>query len=187
MDYEDELDIGTPEPSSPSKARAYGHKRNKSSSNSLPSTAQTRLLCAQSRTMRDLEQLILAFDALERFAGVCEKIDNSKRRRDSGTIKNLLAELQDALDGVSVHIDAVLYDWLISGQNGKHFASMSSFKPHPLTKTYRRRTSRTRRNPQHLHTRTLPRLPQRPILLSACHQQRDSSPVHEPRHASRRK
>lgn len=134
MDYEDELDIGTPEPSSPSKARAYGHKRNKSSSNSLPSTAQTRLLCVQSRTMRDLEQLILAFDVLERFAGVCEKIDNGKRRRDSGTLKNLLAELQEALDGVSVHIDAVLYDWLISGQNGKHFASMSSLKPHPLTK-----------------------------------------------------
>lgn len=83
--------------------------------------------------MRDLEQLILAFDALEEFGGVCEKIDSSKRRRDSGTIKNLLAELQDALDGVSVHIDAVLYDWLISGQSGKHFALMSTFKPHSLT------------------------------------------------------
>ncbi|KAL4925837.1 nucleoporin Nup84/Nup107 family protein [Aspergillus undulatus] len=116
VDYEDG-DIGTPEPSSPTKTRVYGHKRNKSSANSLPSTTQTKLLYVQSQTMRDLEQLILAFDALERFALVCEKLETTKRRRDSGTVKNLVEELQDALDGVSLHIDAVLYDWLVSAQN----------------------------------------------------------------------
>jgi nuclear pore complex protein Nup107 len=118
IDAEDGTDAGTPEPSSPTKTRVYGHKRNKSS-NSLPSTAETRLLYTQSQTMRDLEELILAFDALERFATVCEKLDKTKRRRDSGTIKGLRDELQDALDGVSVHIDAVLYDWLVSAQDRK--------------------------------------------------------------------
>lgn len=114
-DYEDN---GTPEPSSPTKMKLYGHSRNKSS-NSLPSTGQTRLLYAESQTWRDLEQLILAFDALENFAHACEKFDKTKHRRDSGTVKDLRDELQDALDTVSHHIDNILYDWLIYHSNGK--------------------------------------------------------------------
>ncbi|KAL2829560.1 107-domain-containing protein [Aspergillus pseudoustus] len=120
-------DVGTPEPSSPTKTRVYGHRRNKSS-NSLPSTVETRLLYTQSQTMRDLEELILAFDALERFAAVCEKLDKTKRRRDSGTIKGLRDELQDALDGVSVHIDAVLYDWLVSAQDEAELADLEEIR-----------------------------------------------------------
>ncbi|KAL4780475.1 107-domain-containing protein [Aspergillus varians] len=135
VDYEDGTDIGTPEPSSPTKTRVYGHKRNRSS-NSLPSTNQTRLLYVQSQTMRDLEQLILAFDALEVFAIVCEKLDETKRRRDSGTLKGLLEDLQDALDGVSLHIDAVLYDWLVNAQDGKtrqHALQFTLSHKHALT------------------------------------------------------
>ncbi|KAL2818994.1 107-domain-containing protein [Aspergillus cavernicola] len=127
VDYEDGTDIGTPEPSSPTKTRVYGHKRSKSS-NSLPSTSQTRLLHAQSQTMRDLEQLILAFDALERFANVCEKLDKTNRRQDSGTIKGLRGELQDALDTVSEHIDAVLYDWLVNAQDDAEQAELEEIR-----------------------------------------------------------
>ncbi|KAL3480168.1 107-domain-containing protein [Aspergillus californicus] len=118
VDYEDGGDIGTPEPSSPTKTRVYGHRRNRSS-NSLPSTHETRILYIQSQNMRDLEHLIIGFDALERFATVCEKIDKNKRRRDSGTLKNLRDELQDALDQVSISVDAVLYDFLLSPHDNK--------------------------------------------------------------------
>ncbi|KAL4916215.1 107-domain-containing protein [Aspergillus aurantiobrunneus] len=127
VDYEDGTDIGTPEPSSPAKTRVYGHKRNKSS-NSVSSTSQTRLLYVQSQTMRDLEELIFAFDALERFAIVCENFDNIKRRRDSGTLKALMEELQDALDGVSLHIDAILYDWLVSAKNEAEQAELEEIR-----------------------------------------------------------
>jgi nuclear pore complex protein Nup107 len=120
-DYEDGTDRGTPEPTSPSKLRAFGHKRNKSSNTSLQSTSQTRLLYAQSQTMRDLEQLILAFDALEAFALTCEKVDKLKRRRDSGTIKGIKEEVHDALDAISVHIDNILYDWLVTPRDGKSY------------------------------------------------------------------
>ncbi|KAL4790198.1 107-domain-containing protein, partial [Aspergillus venezuelensis] len=128
VDYEDGLEGGPSEPPSPTKTRVYGHKRSKSSTNSLPSTDQTKLLYIQSQTIRDLEQLILAFDALENFALVCEKLDNTKRRRDSGTLKNLVEELQDALDGVSIHIDAVLYDWLIGAQNPTEQAEIEEIR-----------------------------------------------------------
>ncbi|KAL4816451.1 107-domain-containing protein [Aspergillus spinulosporus] len=127
-DYEDVTDHGTPEPSSPSKMRALGHKRNKSSNTSLPSTSQTRLLYAQSQTMRDLEQLILAFDALEAFALTCEKVDKLKHRRDSGTIKGIKEEVHDALDAISVHIDNILYDWLVTPRDETEAAELEQIR-----------------------------------------------------------
>lgn len=73
----DGAEASTPEPSSPTKSRLFGspHKRNRSLTNRLPSDEQTSLLVQQSQTMRDLEELILAFNALEWFAVVCEKLD----------------------------------------------------------------------------------------------------------------
>jgi nuclear pore complex protein Nup107 len=83
----------------------------------------------QSQTMRDLEELTLAFDGLERFGLCWKKFDKcvsnyvwkrdglltdvmfrSKRRRDSGAIKDLRDELQYTLDEISMHVDAVLDD-----------------------------------------------------------------------------
>ncbi|KAI9371384.1 107-domain-containing protein [Aspergillus egyptiacus] len=127
VDYEDGNEIGTPEPLSPTKARIHEQKRNRASG-SLPSTSQTKLLHTQSQTMRDLEQLILAFDALERFAIACERVDKTKRRRDSGTIKGLVDELQEALDKVSEHIDAVLYDWLVDAQDEAEQAELEEIR-----------------------------------------------------------
>ncbi|KKK15621.1 hypothetical protein ARAM_006878 [Aspergillus rambellii] len=128
MDVEDGVEPNTPESSSPSKTRVFGHKRNKSSGSGLPSTSQTRLLSEQSQTMRDLEELILAFDALEKFAVICDKLDKTKRRRDSGTVKGLKADLQDALDEVSQHIDAVLYEWLINAQDEAEQAELEEIR-----------------------------------------------------------
>ncbi|RHZ53342.1 hypothetical protein CDV55_100183 [Aspergillus turcosus] len=104
----------TPEPSSPTKSRLLGsaHKRSRSIPNGVPSDEQTNILVMQSQTMRDLEELTLAFDWLERFGLCWKKIDKSKRRRDSGAIKDLRDELQYSLDEISVHVDAVLDEWL---------------------------------------------------------------------------
>lgn len=46
-------------------------------------------------------------------------IYRNKRRRDSGTIKNLKDELQESLDEVSVHVDALLDEWLMGAEDGK--------------------------------------------------------------------
>lgn len=71
---EDGIEPGTPEPSSPTKSRLFGSHR-RSRSNGLPSSTQTNLLLQQSQTMRDLEELVLGFDALERFAIILERFD----------------------------------------------------------------------------------------------------------------
>ncbi|KAF4208003.1 hypothetical protein CNMCM8980_005888 [Aspergillus fumigatiaffinis] len=107
-------DRATPEPSSPTKSRLLGsaHKRNRSIPNGVPSDEQTNILVMQSQTMRDLEELTLAFDGLERFGLCWKKFDKSKRRRDSGAIKDLRDELQYTLDEISMHVDAVLDEWL---------------------------------------------------------------------------
>ncbi|THC96345.1 hypothetical protein EYZ11_004160 [Aspergillus tanneri] len=105
----------TPEPSSPTKSKILGssHRRSRSATNGVPSSSETNILIQQSQTMQDLEQLILAFDAVEKFAAVFERLDKNRRRRDSGTIQDLQEELQEALDDIAVHIDAVLDEWLI--------------------------------------------------------------------------
>lgn len=59
------------EPSSPSRSRLLGsaHKRQRSSiSSGVPSGNEQNILYIQSETMRDLEQLINAFDGLEKYA-----------------------------------------------------------------------------------------------------------------------
>ncbi|GMG28167.1 unnamed protein product [Aspergillus oryzae var. brunneus] len=126
----DGAEASTPEPSSPTKSRLFGspHKRNRSLTNRLPSDEQTSLLVQQSQTMRDLEELILAFNALEWFAVVCEKLDKNKRRRDSGTIKNLKDELQESLDEVSVHVDALLDEWLMGAEDETEQAELEEIR-----------------------------------------------------------
>ncbi|EAW07749.1 nucleoporin Nup84/Nup107 family protein [Aspergillus clavatus NRRL 1] len=120
----------TPEPSSPTKARILGspHKRSRSLQNGVPSNDQTTMLALQSQTMRDLEELTLAFDALERF-GICwKKIDKNKRRRDSGAIKDLRDELQERLDEIGVHVDAVLDEWLSTAADETEEAELEEIR-----------------------------------------------------------
>lgn len=42
----------------------------------------------------------------------------NRRRRDTGTTKNLRVELQEALDEIGMHVDAILDEWLIPADNG---------------------------------------------------------------------
>lgn len=72
----DGLESSIAEPSSPTKARLFGsHRRSKSASNGVPSSGETNVLIQQSRLMRELEELVLGFEALEEFAITYEKID----------------------------------------------------------------------------------------------------------------
>lgn len=133
------VDAPTPEPMSPSKSRQFGSAHKRSRSNGVPTGEQPILFFQQSETMHDLEVLILAFDALEDFALTWEKLDKyvifpcfefpsartdinrNRRRRDSGTTRNLLVALEEALDEVGMHVDSLLGEWLIPAVNGKHF------------------------------------------------------------------
>ncbi|KAG2415467.1 hypothetical protein HFD88_006658 [Aspergillus terreus] len=124
---EDGVEPGTPEPSSPTKSRLLGSHR-RSRSNGVPSTTQTSILVQQSQTMRDLEELILGFDALERFAVAFEKFDKNKRRRDSGAIKDLRNGLQDTLDEIAIHVDAVLDEWLVVADNESEQAELEEIR-----------------------------------------------------------
>lgn len=44
----------------------------------------------------------------------------NRRRRDSGTARALLEELQESLDEIGIHVDAVLDEWLVPAADGKH-------------------------------------------------------------------
>lgn len=68
---ENGMEAKVPEPSSPSRSRLHGstHRRQRSSiSSGAPSGNDQNILYAQSELMRDLEQLIIAFDSLEQYA-----------------------------------------------------------------------------------------------------------------------
>lgn len=69
------VDAPTPEPMSPSKSRLFGSGHKRSRSNGILTGEQPSILFQQSETMRDLEVLILAFDALEDFAITWDKLD----------------------------------------------------------------------------------------------------------------
>lgn len=72
----DGLESSVAEPSSPTKSRLLGsHRRSRSATNGVPSTGETNILIQQSRLMRELEELVLGFEALEAFAITYERID----------------------------------------------------------------------------------------------------------------
>lgn len=52
------------------------------------------------------------------WRGYADRFRN-KRRRDSGAMKDLRNELQDSLDEIAIHVDAVLDEWLAVADNGK--------------------------------------------------------------------
>lgn len=47
-------------------------------------------------------------------------MSRTRRRRDSGTTRNLLVALEEALDEVGMHVDSLLGEWLIPATDGKH-------------------------------------------------------------------
>lgn len=75
MGLDDGVEASASEPMSPNRSRLVGSAHKRTRSNGASTGAQPSLLFQQSQTMRDLESLILAFDALENFALIWEKLD----------------------------------------------------------------------------------------------------------------
>lgn len=48
----------------------------------------------------------------------------TKRRRDSGTVKNYLQELEELLQEVEMNVGLVIDEWLSTSINGKHLCSL---------------------------------------------------------------
>jgi len=51
----------------------------------------------------------------------------TKRRRDSGTVKNHLQELEELLQLVEDNVGLILDEWLSTSMNGKHMYSLGLF------------------------------------------------------------
>lgn len=67
---EDGDELKSPEPASPTKPR-LSHRRHRSSgsmSRKIPTSNDQELLFIQAQPVRDLENIIVAFDAFEKFA-----------------------------------------------------------------------------------------------------------------------
>ncbi|CAI7599755.1 unnamed protein product [Penicillium manginii] len=108
-------------PSSPSKSRKNSaHRRSLSSNNGLAvnNPANANQQCA---LMLNFENLALGFDSLENFAILYDQISRTKRRRDSGTVKDLFAELRDHIGFLEQSVGQMVEvpDWPGTAENAE--------------------------------------------------------------------
>ncbi|KAJ5180660.1 hypothetical protein N7492_003870 [Penicillium capsulatum] len=106
-------------PPSPSKSKrnsASSHRRSLSGSNGAPVTSHGRAY-QQGTRMHKLETLALGFDALEQFAIVYDQISKNKHRRDSGTVKDSLSEMEGYLQEVEEYVGLLVEDWLVAADD----------------------------------------------------------------------
>lgn len=101
----------------------------------------------QSQTMRELERLILAFDALEKFAIAYEELDQyastliqvlhrncadqlsrNKDSQDKNVVKELKDKLQLALDYATERVDLMCNDFLVEARDGKGVSVLDRVK-----------------------------------------------------------
>ncbi|KAJ5147374.1 hypothetical protein N7526_000726 [Penicillium atrosanguineum] len=110
-------------PASPSKSkRNSGHFHRRSLSGNgigiAPGSGTDHSLAYQQCIrMYNLETLALGFDSLEQFAIVYDQISKTKRRRDSGTVKNHLHELEELLQEVEMNVGLIVDEWLSTSIN----------------------------------------------------------------------
>lgn len=130
---------GNSAPSSPSKSKRNSlHRRSLSGSNgnliNLNNITNEQAY-QESLRMFNLETLALAFDSLEKFAHVYERVSKSvspingvsqsltstrtKRRRDSGSVQEDLQDLTGLLEDVESHVGMVVEEWLPTVADGK--------------------------------------------------------------------
>ncbi|OJJ49721.1 hypothetical protein ASPZODRAFT_128234 [Penicilliopsis zonata CBS 506.65] len=72
-----------------------------------PTGEGKNLILRQATPMRDLERLIVAFEALEVFAVTWEEFSNNARRRDSSAVKDHRARLTEALENVRLTCETI--------------------------------------------------------------------------------
>ncbi|KAJ5166830.1 uncharacterized protein N7482_005611 [Penicillium canariense] len=104
-------------PLSPSKSkRSHAHRRSLSGSNGTITSAHHSAY-QQAVRMWNLETLALGFDALEQFAIVYDQTSKIKRRRDSGTVRDFLAELEALLQEIEDSVGLIVDEWLVKSEH----------------------------------------------------------------------
>ncbi|KAJ5578085.1 uncharacterized protein N7459_007049 [Penicillium hispanicum] len=117
----DQLLADSSAPSSPSKSKrhsAQSHRRSLSGSNGIQNGNHGSAY-QQATRMYNLETLALGFDALEQFAIVYDQISKTKRRRDSGTVKDSLEDLGELLQEVEENVGLVVDEWLVTSDDAE--------------------------------------------------------------------
>jgi len=92
----------------------------------LPSEADRRLLLGAVQMFRDLEALVLALDAFERWAPVALEAELLSRKRDVvlKEQKDLKKSLRAAYEGVVAAVEPLMAGWLMDPADGKSFFSI---------------------------------------------------------------
>ncbi|KAJ5627825.1 hypothetical protein N7490_010053 [Penicillium lividum] len=105
-------------PTSPSKSKRNSlHRRSLSSSNGILSHDSGAY--QKATRMYNLETLALGFNALEQFALAYDQISKTKRRRDSGTVKDSLLDLASLLEEVETNVGLVVEEWLVTATDAE--------------------------------------------------------------------
>ncbi|KAK2761540.1 Nucleoporin nup84 [Arachnomyces sp. PD_36] len=93
-----------------------GRYERRPNSKSLETKELHETMYQQSQTMRELEQLILAFDALEGWADCLDDLQKNTNPRDAKGFKD---KLEECLNYVTERVDPICSDWLTSARDGK--------------------------------------------------------------------
>lgn len=202
---DDGLESGLSEAPSPAKASPSKKSGLRGLRSSIGPQSQSRpaVMFRQSQVMRELEQLILAFDALEKFALAWDELDQyafclypsvipgqcaeqsyrNKNSPDTNFVKELKDKLHLSLDYATERVDFMCNDFLIEARDGKDaFLLTSLFVAAKLT-SFRKRRGRARIHQTHLSPRTFPLLPQRTLPRRHHDHLRDPRSVPEFGHA----
>ncbi|KAI2791248.1 hypothetical protein POX_c04105 [Penicillium oxalicum] len=99
-------------PLSPIKSkRNRANRRSISSLNGTTNGVQ-KSAYQQAVHMWNLEAMALGFDALEQFAIVYDQSSKTKRRRDSGSVRDFMAELEALLQEIEDCVGLIVEEWL---------------------------------------------------------------------------
>ncbi|KAJ5937803.1 hypothetical protein N7454_004145 [Penicillium verhagenii] len=105
-------------PASPSKSKRNSlHRRSLSSTNGGLSNDNSAY--QKATRMYNLETLALGFDSLEQFALAYDQISKTKRRRDSGAVKDSLQDLAVLLEQVETNVGMVVDEWLVKAEDAE--------------------------------------------------------------------
>ncbi|KAJ5091718.1 hypothetical protein NUU61_006588 [Penicillium alfredii] len=101
------------------KLKRNGTHRRSLSGSSTTGLSKDTIAWYECQRMLDFERITLAFDGLEKFAMVHEQISKIKRRRDSGTVKDLTLEVKELIGVVESQVSRVVEEWLPSSENAE--------------------------------------------------------------------
>ncbi|KAJ5491171.1 hypothetical protein N7539_002738 [Penicillium diatomitis] len=99
-------------PLSPIKSKRHHANRRSVSSINGTTNGVHKSAYQQAVHMWNLEAMALGFDALEQFAIVYDQSSKTKRRRDSGSVRDFMAELEALLQEIEDCVGLIVDEWL---------------------------------------------------------------------------